>query len=216
MPAHRANKSGQVFGYLMCVADTGRNHRRSALWVCETTCCGKRVEVDAGSLNDRQNRKNPLSCPDCVWVDKFWERVVKNDGGCWVWTGTTARSGYGMVKRDRRAFGAHRASWQLTYGPVPSGLFVLHHCDNRICVRPEHLYVGTLADNARDREERGRGIRQSGDTHPASKLTAEFVASARRRWAARQATQKALAAEAGVHFHTMQRALRGETWRHVS
>lgn len=89
--------------------------------------------------------------------ERFWAKVDKGDG-CWEWTGGRANRGYGHVEPVRgQNRSAHRVSWELTNGPIPDGLWVLHRCDNPPCVRPSHLFLGTHADNMRDMEAKGRG-----------------------------------------------------------
>ena len=91
---------------------------------------------------------------------RFWPKVDKSDE-CWEWTAAT-RNGYGVLgvrNGDGRwvALYAHRISWELHFGPIPDRLFVLHHCDNRRCVRPDHLWLGTNRDNLADMRAKGRG-----------------------------------------------------------
>lgn len=91
-------------------------------------------------------------------ADKFWRRVTPlGDLPCWEWEGPrSGPNGYGLVKEGGKNLYAHRASWILCRGPTPDGMHVLHHCDNKPCVNPNRLYIGTLMDNSRDAKERGR------------------------------------------------------------
>src|SRR5882672_11149425 len=102
---------------------------------------------------------------------RFWRKVNK-DGPvhptlgtqCWLWTASTQNGGYGQIRTPtndkRKLLRANRLSWEIAFGPVPDGLFVLHHCDNPPCVNPDHLWLGTKADNNNDRSRKGRnGIR---------------------------------------------------------
>jgi hypothetical protein len=101
---------------------------------------------------------------------RFWRHVRKN-AGCWEWTGGTA-VGYGSFGINRRTMvGAHRFSWELHFGPIPPGLYVLHHCDNRLCVRPDHLFVGTARDNTMDMVRKGRHGLVRGEFNANAKLT---------------------------------------------
>ena len=89
--------------------------------------------------------------------ERFWKRVKKTKD-CWEWQGMKKKDGlpYGLVKIFFRRFYAHRVAWELTNGPIPKGLNVLHRCDNPVCVRPSHLFLGTQADNIADMVSKGR------------------------------------------------------------
>lgn len=88
-------------------------------------------------------------------IPRFWARVQKSDG-CWLWTGCVTAQGYGEMSVNGHPTTMHRYSYELHHGPIPKGLFVCHTCDVKRCVRPDHLYAGTVADNARDAVQRGR------------------------------------------------------------
>lgn len=87
--------------------------------------------------------------------DRFWSKVNKTDT-CWLWTATKTHGGYGLVKANGRQGVVHRMAWELTNGPIPSGLLVCHRCDVRNCVRPDHLFLGTAKENTQDMLAKGR------------------------------------------------------------
>jgi hypothetical protein len=152
--------------------------------------------------------------------ERFWPKVHKTDG-CWFWTGSRDRKGYGRININYIPQLAHRIAWELACSPVPAGLFVLHKCDNPPCVRPDHLYVGTHIDNMRDarerrrmKTERFRASRQRGEARPHSKLTENQVREIR---ALREdgATMTSLAAHYGVAKNCIRNIVLRKRWAHV-
>jgi hypothetical protein len=157
-----------------------------------------------------------------VDVARFWAKVERSEG-CWEWTAATSH-GYGILAvkhRSRSPMRAHRVSWEIHNGPIPGNMHVLHTCDNRRCVRIEHLFLGTNADNTADRVAKGRTRtwaterRRLGSSHPRSKLTEDIVRESRALWRSGSETSVSLAARHGVAQATMHAALTGQTWRHV-
>ena len=106
-------------------------------------------------------------------TDRFWQKVDKNTtSGCWEWRSSIRGNGYGaffthLQPEGRKCHGAHRYSWGLFNGCIPKGLWVLHKCDNRICVNPDHLFLGDRIENMKDCAAKGRvkTIGQSRKTH---------------------------------------------------
>jgi micrococcal nuclease len=144
-------------------------------------------------------------------------------GPCLTWTGFVNPRGYGQINRGGRDLGlalTHRVSWEQAYGPIPDELNVLHRCDNPPCCRPDHLFLGTIADNNADMLAKGRYnvtpecMPRGSDNHNA-KLTEEVVREARELHA-QGMTGKSLAARYGVSRATMSSMLRRQTWTHVA
>lgn len=94
--------------------------------------------------------------------ERFWAYVDKSaghgpKGDCWIWTGGKLPGGYGLFHEGRKNIRAHRYSWELANGPIPDDLIVCHKCDNPPCVNLDHLFLGTDADNVKDKMDKGRG-----------------------------------------------------------
>src|SRR5262245_48841979 len=150
---------------------------------------------------------------------RFWSKV-RETARCWIWSGHRYRNGYGGFLYEGRDQKAHRVAWQLMRGPIPPYALVLHACDTKACVRPDHLFLGNAADNTADMVKKGRGrspgpIRPiQGDLHPNVRLTEAKVRLIR---AERQEGMmlSEIAARYGVHIMTISDCLRGKTWRHL-
>lgn len=160
---------------------------------------------------------------------RFWRRVVKTDG-CWNSTGIRKGTGYGHIQVARAdgkyvSDGMHRVSWRMHFGEIPRGMYVCHRCDNRACVRPDHLFLGTLLDNHADMVAKGRHPRgvthgkhgrpgKRGANNPAARLDETAVLAIRDRWASGE-SRHLLADEYGVSINTLNDIVYRKTWRHL-
>lgn len=105
-----------------------------------------------------------LDVPQPITASEWFWLCVRKSDTCWVWAGAPNGNGYGRFCWDGTHTLAHRYAWELTYGPIPRGLYVCHDCDNPPCVRPDHLFLGTPRDNMQDAVRKGRfdGIHRPG------------------------------------------------------
>jgi len=159
-----------------------------------------------------------------VFTDKhlkmFWERVDKTpgfgpDGDCWSWTGTIGNQGYGslaIIQRGipRRIVGAHRFSFMVHFHEWPK-LLVCHHCDNRSCVNPAHLFKGTNAENSADMAAKGRGIR--GEDNYNTTLTEVEITELRSLFP--RLSYEEIGRRFSVAACTAKRIIKCQTWKHV-
>ena len=141
-------------------------------------------------------------------AEAFWAQVARGDS-CWEWQGPVEPNGYGLSKFERRPERAHRVAFRLASGPVPAGQFVCHRCDNRRCCRPDHLFLGTAAENNADMCLKERQAR--GETSGAAKLTEVQVKAIR----ADQRQQECIAAAYGVSRSLVCMIRQRKLWRHV-
>lgn len=155
--------------------------------------------------------------PD-VRAENFWRQINKHTlSGCWEYTGKALKSGYGnigigSIGSDRVQIQAHRYSWILTRGPIPEGICVLHRCDNRLCVNPSHLFLGTKKDNTADAIAKGR--HHCGERNKKAKLTTEQVIEMR-RLRKQGLTLRELAEQFPVTQTVVQQICAGKKWKHL-
>lgn len=218
---------GQRFGRLVVI---DRNGER---WNCQCSCgatklvasyllregktrsCGcLRREVAATAMRRHRLLARHIVLPI---AERFWAKVEKAAPGvgvhCWVWTGFRNAKGYGHFGANGKRFIASRFAWAITYGPIPVGLCVCHRCDNPPCVRPDHLFLGTISDNNQDAARKGRLKRwQQGENNGRAKLNLRQALEVQARALAGEKRQ-ALADEFGVAEVTVRRIATGRTWR---
>ena len=146
---------------------------------------------------------------------RLWDRTERTESGCLEWTGPRNADGYGRVSvgNSVRRF-AHRLAYEIDVGEIPEGMCVLHLCDNPPCCDPDHLVLGTKAENNRQAAERNRMQRGSGRYN--AKLDENKVLLIRGAYAAGGVSQHQLAREYGVSAMAINRAINGTRWRHVA
>ena len=153
-------------------------------------------------------------------VERFWTKVNKTDG-CWEWTAKVIENtGYGRIKINRKMVLSHRYSYILHH-PLTIDLWenreicVCHKCDNRKCVNPAHLFLGSRGDNLRDCVAKGRNADRKGEKHPMVKLTENDVREIRTRYAEGGITQEDLGIKYGVKRETISYIILRKNWKHI-
>lgn len=188
------------YGFGLCHCGCGR-----------ATGVAKVTRRDAGRTKGQPTRFLRGHHIKASLAERFWSKVDRSAGpdACWPWTGCT-KNGYGYMWGDnkKRALIASRVSFTLHFGD-PGDMDVCHTCDNRACVNPGHLFLGTQAENAADMVEKGR--QAAGRRNAGARLTPEQVADIRRRRASGERNDD-IAARYGVHRHTVTNITKDHSW----
>lgn len=150
-------------------------------------------------------------------LDLFFDKIHKTDY-CWNWIGYITNCGYGQFKKN---ISAHRFSYKFHIGEIPKGMYVLHKCDNRICVNPDHLFIGTHLDNIKDMNSKNRGNisgigkgENRGEKCGNAKLNEEIVKHIRENVSLYK-SQRSLAKKLNIPFKTLNDIISRKTWKHI-
>lgn len=143
--------------------------------------------------------------------ERFFARTLRTESGCLEWQGTVNVWGYGCSSMHGVKMTTHRIAWIIDNGPIPDGLFVLHRCDNRICVDSSHMFLGTQKQNVHDCMAKGRRASTKGEAHGQAKLNDEKVRHIRS--SPRRAAE--LAQDLGVSVFTVYDVRARRAWPHV-
>lgn len=153
---------------------------------------------------------------DLTAEERFWRSVNRRSADeCWHWRSSCTSEGYGNFWTGERVDRAHRFSYELANGPIPEGFIVCHSCDEPSCVNPNHLWLGTDADNAADKMLKGRDNPPHGEANSHAKLTEREVLHIRQLYASGKHTQEALASQFGVTRVSISSLVRRLTWSHI-
>ncbi len=149
-------------------------------------------------------------------MSRFWSKVSKRKSGCWIWTAGRTSDRYGCFSVKNKPQLAHRVAWEIENGPIPSGMNVLHSCDNGLCCRPSHLFLGNQLANIADRHAKDRDAHQRGEKCGMSILTNRDVKKIKRLLKAGNHFDREIAALFNVARVTINHIRKGRTWSHIT
>lgn len=160
-----------------------------------------------GKINFLYKNGGPVSPIE----ERFWEKVdIRGIDECWLWLASVDEDGYGKFENTV----AHRVSWELSFGKPDKGIYVLHQCDNRPCVNPSHLFLGTQYDNMQDMVRKGRINSRLGENNPKAKLTEKDIFEIYRLYNSGMSGYK-IAKNFGVTQTCINYIVKGKSWKYL-
>ena len=202
---------GQKFNMLTVLYEDGKSPNNSFTYTCRCDCGNERKNIPAYEV--AKGRIKSCGCvnfskrPDRkeILKNRILSRVEKNND-CWEWKGYIARTGYAQMKLQKKIKLAHRLSYELFIGDIPENSLVLHKCDNRKCVNPDHLFLGSHFDNTRDMCEKNRQTSHG-------RFKPEDIKFIREEHP--KTPMKDLAQKYGVNYVTIMNIINKKTWKYA-
>jgi len=146
-------------------------------------------------------------------ADRFFRKAEPvTESGCWLWTAYINHLGYGKFQLKGKWRNANRVCWELINGPIPDGMDVLHKCDIRCCVNPNHLFLGTHTDNMQDMIAKGRAPRRDGEHNGNAKITREQAEEIRALYAPRKTSASKLGRSFGLSESSVLSIIKRKSW----
>lgn len=216
---------GDKFGKLTIVSFAKRDKRKICICKCD---CGKEISYREDLL--KEGRRKSCGCirsPNrSDYLINLQKRLLKSSsrvGQCLEWNGRRTYNGYGVLtirkegKKNGKKIGtnAHRASYLAWIGPIKRGLLVLHKCDNRCCIEPSHLFLGTHADNMNDMKLKMRQYRPEGELHGQSKFSDSDILKIREEYATGSISQAKLAKKYAMSLTSAHNIVTRKSWKHI-
>jgi hypothetical protein len=207
---HVIDLTGKKFGSFYVIEYAGtveRKYGKYSIWKCRCECGS--LKILKTSALKRKDRPVTCGCSRKITSKKIFESNYEKTDGCWNWKGVIGIRGYGRIGTTGLA---HRRSYEYTYGAIPKGMQVCHKCDNRKCVNPAHLFLGTNGDNLKDMTEKGRRAR--GSKMANSVLSDEIVLGIRRKRLS-GCEYQVLADEYKISWYLVRCVCKNRQWKHV-
>jgi len=227
-------EKGRRFGKLTTIEFSHKSHSNKYFWKCLCDC-GNTVSYRADAL--KLGRRKSCGCIISPKKEEYKKRIEKRlidrskrSGGCLEWLGRINPLGYGIfkirslemkgltTKKTKNSYfscGVHRVAYKTWVGDIPEGNYVLHTCDNRKCIEPSHMFLGTHLDNMRDMKDKNRQNKRPGEKHHLTKFSDQDVINIRKLWDTGKFSQRELYERYKVSAACMCNIIRGNTWKHL-
>lgn len=211
--------TGKMFNGIYTVAFSHRDNQKRSFWIFRCYC-GKNFISQGYKVTSGHTKSCGCmnSTKEFGYNEKIKNKIINNvtltNNECWEWN-KSLRLGYAQIIAFGQSWFGHRLSYKIFKGDFPNDLFVCHRCDNKKCINPEHLFLGTPKDNVIDMMNKGRQNHAKGTNAGRAKLCDSKVLEARRLYKYENIGYSKLARRYGVTSRTIYSAVNGKTWKHL-